>query len=338
MPQVLALIPARSGSKGISHKNITPFHGKPLLAHSVAQALGANTVDRVIVSTDSELYAAIAREHGAEVPFLRPAEISGDYATDHEAFVHALRWLEREEGYRPDLCVHLRPTYPHRSSADIDRAVELLLSDPGYDSVRSVVEAPEPPYKMWLMDEAGTLSPVATCEHEEAYNLPRQILPMAYLQNASIDVVRSSVILERGSMTGDRIRGMLMEHLHDIDHSDQLEGARAAHTASLEGKRIVVDIDGVLASLTPANDYAKSEPLVRNIETVNMLHDAGCTIILFTARGYMTGLDWEVLTQDQMKRWGVRYHELHFGKPAGSYYVDDRFIALEQLRSMVERA
>jgi CMP-N,N'-diacetyllegionaminic acid synthase len=127
--QVLALIPARSGSKGIPDKNIATFGGKPMLAHSIEHALQAPSVTRTVVSTDSEVYANIARQWGAECPFLRPAEISGDLSTDLEAIQHALKWLDEHEGYRPQICVHLRPTYPRRRVEDIERCIARLLDD-----------------------------------------------------------------------------------------------------------------------------------------------------------------------------------------------------------------
>jgi CMP-N-acetylneuraminic acid synthetase len=332
--QILALIPARSGSKGIPHKNIANFRGKPLLAHSIEQAKASRRVTRVIVSTDSPLYADIARQHGAEAPFLRPTELSGDHATDLEAFEHALSWLETHEGYRPDVCVHLRPTYPTRRPEDIDRGIDLLLSDPGFDSVRSVVPAPETPFKMWFREADDSLRPVVECPGiPEAYNQARQRLPQAYLQNACVDVVWSRVIREQHSMTGRRIRALLMDHLHDIDDAAQLRAA-AADAGMPRGKRFVFDIDGVIATLTPGNDYNQAEPIRPTVDLVNRLHDAGNTIVLFTARGSATGKDWAETTRRQLAAWGVRYHELRFGKPHADYYVDDRFIPLEQLQSM----
>lgn len=120
MPEILAVIPARSGSKSVKDKNIRIMNGKPLLAHSIGHALQSELVNRVMVSTDSPLYQRIAQEYEAEAPFLRPAEISGDTSLDIEVFEHALRWLADNEGYRPDLCVHLRPTHPVRDPRDID--------------------------------------------------------------------------------------------------------------------------------------------------------------------------------------------------------------------------
>lgn len=332
MNDVLAIIPARSGSKGIPHKNIRPFRGKPLMAYSIEQALAAETVNRVLVSTDSAEYAEIARRHGAEVPFLRPAELSSDLSTDLELFEHALGWLAEHEGYRPELCVHLRPTYPTRCAEDIDRAVRMLHEHPDGDSVRSITPAPETPFKMWFLDEDGGLRPVVTDpDYPEAYNRPRQELPRTYLQNAAVDVVRTRVILEQHSMTGRRILGMLMDSFHDIDDVNQFQAAESAMEAGVTGKTFVFDIDGVLASIVPGYDYNLSEPIRDHIRIVNQLYEQGNTIILLTARGSKTGIDWAEITEGQMRSWGVKHHALHFGKPAADYYIDDRMLSLSDL-------
>lgn len=329
--EVLAIIPARSGSKSVKDKNIRLVAGKPLLAWSIEHALASEKVTRTIVSTDSSGYAKIARKFGAEAPFLRPDDIAGDRSTDLEVFEHALKWLEAQEGYRPEICVHLRPTHPVRNPADIDRMVEILLMNPALDSVRSVVAAPETPFKMWFRNADGLLSPVIQTEMREAYNQPRQALPPTYLQNASIDVVRSRVILEQHSMNGRRIHGYVMEANFDIDDQAQLERARQrletlpsaiCHLPS--PRTFVFDIDGVVATLVPNLDYALAEPNLEIIRAINYLHSQGHHIVLFTARGSKTGQDWQAVTRGQMSDWGVNYHELLFGKPAADYYIDDK--------------
>jgi CMP-N,N'-diacetyllegionaminic acid synthase len=317
------------------------------MAHSIAQALEAVTIDRVIVSTDSADYAQVASAHGAEVPFLRPTEISGDLSTDLEVFEHALEWLDVKEGYRPELCVHLRPTYPTRRVADIDRGVTLLRDRPDCDAVRSVVPAPETPFKMWFMPEGDLLSPpegkllhpvVGDARYPEAYNRPRQELPRAYLQNAAIDVVRARVVREQHSMTGNRILGLLMEDFHDIDDDAQFRAAEAAaaleRPADLTGKTFIFDIDGVVGTIVTGNDYNLTQPIVEHIRIINRLYDQGNTIVLFTARGSKTGIDWSVVTEQQMRKWGVKHHSLHFGKPAGDFYIDDRMLSLAELNRL----
>ncbi|MEJ2608107.1 MAG: acylneuraminate cytidylyltransferase family protein [Anaerolineales bacterium] len=128
--EVLAIVPARAGSKSIPKKNVRLFAGHPLLAYSIAAGLQADCVSRLIVSTDDEGFADIARNYGAEVPFLRPAELAADEVTDLPVFEHVLNWLREEENYRPDVVVQLRPTSPIRPRDCVDRAVGLLLDNP----------------------------------------------------------------------------------------------------------------------------------------------------------------------------------------------------------------
>lgn len=232
--EVLALIPARSGSKGIKDKNIRPLAGKPLIAYSIEQALQSKLIHRVIVSTDSSEYAELAKQYGAEVPFLRPQEISGDFALDIEAFRHALQFLKDTEGYCPEIVVQLRPTYPFRAIEDIDNMVKMLLDHPEADSVRSVAPVAETPYKMWR-EEEGRLYPLLD-EIEEAYNMPRQKLPVVYMQNACIDCVRSRVILEENSMSGKVIMGYKMNHNFDIDTEEDLKKVEEFYRRMKDGK------------------------------------------------------------------------------------------------------
>ena len=151
--KILAIIPARSGSKSVIDKNIRLMNGKPMLAYSIEHAKESKYINRVIVSTDSEKYARIAEEYGAEVPFLRPEEFATDMALDHAVFYHALTFLEEKEKYIPELVVQLRPTYPIRDVSDIDKMIEQMLADETLDSMRCIVPALEIPYKMWICDE-----------------------------------------------------------------------------------------------------------------------------------------------------------------------------------------
>lgn len=324
--KVLALIPARSGSKSVPDKNIRDFDGKPLLAHSIEQALAARRVDRVIVSTDSEPYAAIARSYGAETPFLRPAEFAGDEATDLVVFVHALTWLQQQEGWEPEVVVHLRPTYPRRDPADIDRAVDILLADPTLDSVRSVAPAPETPFKMWLRGADGLLVPVADLGNE-AYNQPRQALPPVFLQNACIDVVRSRVILEQQSMTGKRIFGYVMSDNIDIDTFADLERARSGGPGPGRTRSFCLDLDSVLAHRS--DDALR--PRLDVIAAVNRLAAAGCRVIIQVGersparRGDVGSL---------LARWGVQHHAVVSGGLDADFLVDGRAIGIDTFLSV----
>src|SRR5512136_441882 len=194
--EVLAIIPARGGSKGIPRKNIRPFAGYPLIAYSIAAGLQARMVTRVIVTTDDEEIAGVARSYGAEVPFLRPAELAQDGTLDLPVFQHALEWLDQHEDYHPDVVVHLRPTPPIRPPDLVDRSVSLLLAHPEADSVRGITPAHQNPFKMWLMDgEDQPIRPLTTVAGiDEPYNSPRQILPTAYTHTGLIDTIRPATI------------------------------------------------------------------------------------------------------------------------------------------------
>jgi len=226
-PEILAILPARGGSKGIPRKNIRPFAGYPLIAFGIAAALQAKTVTRVIVSTDDEEIADIARRCGAETPFLRPAELAQDRTADLPVFQHALTWLAENEDYHPEAVVHLHPTSPVRPVGCVDRAVRLLLDHPGADCVRSVVEPIQSPYKMWHIDEReGNLLPLLTLPGvSEPYNTPRQMLPSAYLQTGHVNVVRPATILG-GSMTGQIILPIHIDAGYEVDLDTLLDWER----------------------------------------------------------------------------------------------------------------
>jgi N-acylneuraminate cytidylyltransferase len=219
MTHILALIPARGGSKGIPRKNIKNFAGFPLIAWSIAAAKGSQFVTRVIVSTDDPEIAAVAREYGAETPFLRPAEFAQDQTTDLPVFEHALRWLKDNEGYEPDIVIQLRPTSPIRPQDCVDGAVKLLLAHAEADCVRGVVPAGQNPFKMWRFNGADQpLTPLLTVDGmAEPYNAPRQSLPPVYWQTGHIDAIRTSTILQKHSLTGDVIYPLVIDAKFTVD-------------------------------------------------------------------------------------------------------------------------
>ncbi len=339
-PEVLALVPARSGSKGVPDKNIRQIAGKPLLAWSVEQAKASSLIDRVMVSTDSEQYQEVANRFGAETPFLRPHSIAGDAAADLAVFQHTLQWLQEKEAYRPQIVVHLRPTCPVRRPGLIDEIVRILLDRHDLDSVRTVAEAPHPPYKMWLRSTDGMLHPVAHLDWpKEPWNQPRQLLPQSFVQTANVDAVRTEAILRQGSMTGKRIHGFVEPSFHDIDTEDDFRRADSAlrllSDLGDEPRTFCFDIDGVIATLTPRNDYRLARPIASTIEAINKLHGLGHRILLFSARGSATGTDWRKLTIDQMNEWGLKYDALSLGKPAADYYIDDRLLAMGEVQNLL---
>jgi len=215
-PEVLALIPARGGSKSIPMKNIALLAGKPLISYSIEVAQQCRRISRVIVSTDSEQIRQVSLSCGAEVPFMRPAEFAEDDTTDLPVFTHALKWLSEHEAYRPDIVVHVRPTTPLRTPERVDAAIAALIADPEADSVRAVSPPLQNPFKMWTLGDTY-LDPLIDIGIPEPYNQPRQSLPTVYWQTGYIDVVRTSTLLAKESMTGDRILPYIVDEQFVVD-------------------------------------------------------------------------------------------------------------------------
>jgi len=218
MVSILCIIPARSGSKGIIDKNIKLFNGKPLLAWSIKQAQQSSYDMKIIVSTDSEEYATIAKQHGAEVPFLRPINISQDVSTDFECIEHAINWLHIKEQYNPDIILQLRPTQPLRKVEDINKCLDIFIQNrKKYDSLRSVVPFTKSPYKMYSIQN-NTLVPLfkKVNDIDEPYNICRQTLPETYLHNGYIDIFNTDII-KKDTISGDKILPFLMKQTDTID-------------------------------------------------------------------------------------------------------------------------
>jgi len=224
--KVLCVIIARGGSQRVPNKNIRSLAGRPLLAYSIEAAKRSRYVNRLIVSTDSDAIAAVAVAEGAEVPFRRPTEISQGHSTELQAMEHALGWLRDREAYEPDLAVLLRPTSPLRTTATIDRAIELLVNDREAHCVRTVRLCSEHPHKMWVMERDGrrirSLIPVEQ-KLPEAHTLSYQLLPTVYIQNASMDVFRPGNISQLRSTTGTEIIPLVMDELESLDINTELD-------------------------------------------------------------------------------------------------------------------
>ena len=227
--EILGIIPARGGSKSIPGKNIKPLAGKPLIVWTIEEAKKSKHLTRLIVSTDDSEIAAVAREYGAETPFLRPKEISGDLATDVEFLLHALDFLKENEGYEPEIVLRLPPTSPLRTAAHIDQGIEILLAHPEADAARPIVEAPKHPYKMWKVAADGEFLepflPASFTRMEEPYNLPRQMLPKAFVHTGAMDVMRTRTIRELRSTAGQKLAyfHMAPEDSVNIDHPVDFE-------------------------------------------------------------------------------------------------------------------
>jgi CMP-N,N'-diacetyllegionaminic acid synthase len=228
--RVLALIPARGGSKGIPRKNVMKLAGKPLISYSILQAKASRRINRVVVSTEDAEIAQVAREWGAEVPFTRPTEYAQDYSPDIDVFRHALVWLRENDDYVPDLIVHLRPTGPARRVELVDQAIDLLSCHPEADAVRSVGIALQTPYKMWRITSDGILEPLLRIEGmTDSQSLPRQQLPQVFWQNGYVDVVRPLAILKKNSMWGDcALPFVVDEPLLELDYPENIAAVEEA--------------------------------------------------------------------------------------------------------------
>lgn len=220
MSNVIALIPARSGSKGVPHKNIKSLGGHPLIEWSIKGCLKSRLIDRVIVSTDSPAYAELAIKLGAEAPFLRPAEIAGDRSTDYDFVLHALDWFN-DHGEEPKFLVHIRPTTPYRSPALIDAAIEAFWNKPRATALRSVHEMSESAYKTFEITTANLLKRLgADSTALDAANNARQQFPATYQANGYVDVLSSQFVRSHALIHGDWVIPFITPAVVEVDTED----------------------------------------------------------------------------------------------------------------------
>ncbi len=224
---VYAIIPARSGSKGIPNKNIKSLQGFPMLAYSIAACKLCDGIDRILVSTDSSHYAEIAEYYGADVPFLRPAEISGDMSPDIEFMEHALKWMGDNEGVIPEYILHIRPTYPLREPKIIERALEIFEADKTATSLRSAHKSSVLPYKWFNLKEDGYFKPAWDKMTLDEANNPRQAFPDVYIPDGYVDVLSSAFIIKNGLMHGDKMIGFVVEDGIDVDTLKEMSAIEA---------------------------------------------------------------------------------------------------------------
>lgn len=216
-PKVVALIPARSGSKRIPNKNIKLLSGHPLIAYSIVSALESKVFDKVVVSTDSEDIAKISEYYGAEVPFIRPNEISADTSPDIDFVEHALNSLNNTNQTYECFSI-LRPTSPFRKAETIKRAWTQFINEQGVDSLRAVEKCQQHPCKMWVVRDNRILplipfGPANQPWHSSQY----PTLPEIYVQNASLEIAWSKVIYSSRTISGHTIMPFLTESDEGVD-------------------------------------------------------------------------------------------------------------------------
>ena len=240
---MVAIIPARSGSKGVPGKNIGLLGGHPLIAYSIAAAKMTPGVDRVIVSTDSEEYALVANKYGAETPFLRPSEISGDKSSDLDFFIHALEWFRENENAVPEFLLHLRPTTPLRDPLIMQEALEVFKRKNEASSLRSGHAAQESPFKWFLQDSEGYFKGLRDDLTPEKVNLPRQTFPPVYVPDGYIDIIRSSCILNEHSLHGNKM--LVFESPYCVEVDTQEDFNYLEYQITKEGSQLFKYLDKI---------------------------------------------------------------------------------------------
>ncbi|MCW5875552.1 MAG: acylneuraminate cytidylyltransferase [Anaerolineales bacterium] len=334
-PEVLAVVPARGGSKSIPRKNALLFLGHPLLAYSVAAGVQATRVTRTIISTDDAEMAELAREYGAEAPFLRPAEFARDDSQDLSLFQHALGWLAENEKYKPDIVVQLRPTSPLRPPGLVDEAVEVLLSQPEADSVRGVVPSGQNPYKMWSLTEGGVMQPLLKVKgNSEPYNSPRQELPATYWQTGHVDAIRATTILKKGSMSGASIWPVHVDPRYTVDIDTPNDWRRAEWLAASGEldivwpgaacrplpdtvRLLVLDFDGVMTDNRVWVDQDGREQVAANRSDglgLMQLRKAGVELLVIS-------METNPVVARRCEKLGIAYHQ----------GIDDKATLLKQI-------
>jgi CMP-N,N'-diacetyllegionaminic acid synthase len=229
-PKIVAIIGARSGSKGMRGKNICPLFGKPLLAWPIEIAKKSKYINRIILSTDSEEYADIGREYGAETPFLRPAYLAADTSVVFEFMEHALEWLEEHEGYVPDLVVYICPTTPLLDPADIDEGIKILLDD--HDAHSAILMSPAKGHPRKTVKIAPNGAHVISYITENSLHIApsnRQSYEPAYNRESLPVVSRTSTIRDMKSQTGKNVRFHVIPQERALDIDTELDFAIVEH-------------------------------------------------------------------------------------------------------------
>jgi CMP-N,N'-diacetyllegionaminic acid synthase len=258
-PRVVALVPARSGSRRIQGKNVRPLAGHPLLAYTIAAARASGVFDAVVLSTDDDKYAEIGRHYGAEVPFLRPKELAGDLSPDVDWIDYTLRRLA-ELGRPYDAFAILRPTSPFRLPETVRRAWDTFRAAAGADSLRAVEPCTQHPGKMWRV-LGDRLVPVLPVQPEGVpwHSSPTQSLPRVWVQNASLEIAWSRCVLEGGSIAGEAIVPFFTSGAEGVDINDEHDWSYVQHLLADSSATLpVVDVEPLRAGSVAGREDEES--------------------------------------------------------------------------------
>ena len=214
---IIGIVPARGGSKGVPKKNIKEIGGFPLIVYSIIAGQLSEKIDRCIVSTDSQEIADIAKNYGADVPYLRPSEFATDSSTDIEYIKHAIDWFDENEGYVPEYWVLLRPTTPLREPEVINKAIKEIIGHPEATSLISIHEFAETPGKMFGMQDGFLHGLCPMDPRPEYFALPRQAFAPSYFGNGYIDIVKTTTVINHNSCFGSRMLGFEAPDTGEID-------------------------------------------------------------------------------------------------------------------------
>ena len=220
---IVALIPARGGSKGVKNKNIKTLNHKPLITYSIEAALSCKTIDRVIVSTNDKSIAKIAKEAGAEVPFLRPDDLATDTTPDRPVMLHLIDWLKENEHYKTDLLVYLRPTSPFKTSILINNCIKRISGQDWASSLRTVTKSEGIFHPYWMYkSENEQLKPFIEGVSIEKY-YQRQLLPDCFRLNGVVDILKPQLIKSSNNIYGNKISYFEIDENQAIDIDTELD-------------------------------------------------------------------------------------------------------------------
>lgn len=223
----IALIPARGSSMTVVKKNIKLLNGIPLIVYTIQTALKNPRISKVIVSTEDQEIAGIAKKYGAEVPFIRPAELSRDNTPDRPVILHTLDWLKKNEDFEPELLIYLRPTSPFKTNQIIDACLDKIENDLNLTSLRTVNLAEGTNHPYWMFKEKNNILKPFIEHVEISKYYQRQLLPVCYQLNGVVDIVKPGIVANNKNIYGDQIGFVEIAPLNAVDIDNELDFAFA---------------------------------------------------------------------------------------------------------------